>query len=68
MFLTCLDFIGVFPYWEVYLLITSISTIGYALNSAILMHGINIYDGGGGLQIFLYSGIVSLLIWFIVVR
>jgi ammonia channel protein AmtB len=43
-------------------------TIGYSLISAILIYGLKVYDGGGGLQIFLYSGICSLVIWVISLR
>jgi hypothetical protein len=43
-------------------------TIGYALGSSILIYGLKVFDGGGGLQIFLYSGAVSLMIWVICLR
>ncbi len=42
--------------------------IGYSLCSAILVYGLNVYDGGGGLQIFLFSGVCSLMIWIISLR
>ena len=66
--LTVLDFIGLFDYWQVYLLIAPIMTIGYSLNSAIITYGLKTYDGGGGYTIFLYSGICSLMIWVMCIR
>jgi hypothetical protein len=66
--LTVLDFIGLFGYWQIYLLIAPIMSIGYCLNSAILIYGLKTFDGGGGLIIFLYSGICSLMIWILCIR
>jgi hypothetical protein len=66
--LTVLDFIGLFNYWQVYLLIAPIMTIGYSLNSSLLIYGLKVFDGGGGLAIFLYSGVCSLMIWVLTVR
>ncbi len=43
-------------------------TIGYGLGSAIMIYGLNAYDGGGGVTVFLYSGICSIIIWFLCVR
>jgi hypothetical protein len=43
-------------------------TIGYGLASAIIVYGLDVYDGGGGMTVFLYSGICSLIIWFMAVR
>jgi len=43
-------------------------TIGYGLCSAIVVYGLNVYDGGGGLTVFLYSGICSVMIWLISIR
>ena len=63
-----LDFIGIFGYWQIYLIIAPIIGIGYSLNSAILIQGLSIFDGGGGIQIFLFSGILSLFIWLISIR
>jgi hypothetical protein len=43
-------------------------TVGYALGSSVLIYGLKVFDGGGGLQIFLYSGAVSSIIWIICLR
>jgi hypothetical protein len=66
--LTVLDFVGLFDYWQVYLLIAPIMTIGYSLNSAIITYGLKTFDGGGGCTIFLYSGVCSLMIWALCIR
>jgi hypothetical protein len=66
--LVWLDFIAVLKYWQIYMIIAPIFAIGYTLNSAIINYGIDVFDGGGGLQIFLYSGVVSALIWAFIVR
>lgn len=66
--LTVLDFAGLFDYWQIYLLIAPIMTIGYSLCSATINYGLKTFDGGGGYTIFLYSGICSLMIWVICIR
>lgn len=66
--LTVLDFVGLFDYWQVYLLIAPIMTIGYSLCSAIIVYGLKTFDGGGGVSIFLYSGVCSLMIWALSIR
>lgn len=66
--LTALDFVGLFAYWQVYLLLAPIMAIGYALNSAIIIYGLKAFDGGGGITIFLYSGLCSLIIWAMCIR
>lgn len=66
--ITMLDFIGLFNYWQIYLLIAPIMTIGYSLISSIIIYGLKTFDGGGGLCVFLYSGICSLMIWAICIR
>lgn len=66
--LTALDFLGLFCYWQAYLIIAPIMTFGTSLTGAILIRGLNIFDGGGGLLIFLYSGVTSLVIWAILIR
>lgn len=66
--LTVLDFVGLFDYWQVYLLIAPIMTIGFALNSSIVIYGLNTFDGGGGYLVFLYSGVCSLMIWMFCIR
>jgi len=66
--ITVLDFIGLFSFWQIYLLIPPIMAIGYCLNSAIIIYGLKTFDGGGGLSIFLYSGLCSLMIWILCIR
>jgi hypothetical protein len=66
--LTILDFVGLFDYWQVYLLIAPIMTIGYSLCSSIIIYGLKTFDGGGGVSIFLYSGVCSLMIWALCIR
>lgn len=63
-----MDYLGIFIYWQIYLFIAPIITLGYTFNSAILISGLKIFDGGAGMQAFLFSGIASLLIWFLSVR
>jgi hypothetical protein len=66
--LTVLDFIGLFCYWQVYLIIAPILSIGSSLCGSILIRGLKVFDGGGGLLVFLYSGICSLVIWAMFIR
>lgn len=42
--------------------------IGSALCGAILIRGLKIFDGGGGLLIFFYSGVCSLMIWLVLIK
>jgi hypothetical protein len=32
------------------------------------MYALKIFDGGGGMSVFLFSGVVSLVIWVIAIR
>ena len=66
--LTSLDFIGVFKYWQVYAIATSILCFGFCFAFAMIVYGLDVFDGGGGLLVFLYSGICSLLIWLFCIR
>ena len=66
--LVCLDFIGIFQYWQMYLIMSPILTFGFAMNFGINTFGLKAYDGGGGFNIFLYSGAAAFVIWFFVVR
>ena len=43
-------------------------SVGYSLVSAVIVYGLDTYDGGGGLTVFLFSGVCSLVIWFMSVR
>ncbi len=42
--------------------------IGFSLSSALIIFGLDTYDGGFGVATFLYSGICSLMIWLLCVR
>jgi len=66
--LTALDFIGLFCYWQAYLILAPILTIGNSLSGAILLRGLKIFDGGSGMLVFLYSGVSSVIIWAILIR
>lgn len=66
--ITCMDFIGLFEYWQVFTLIAFIMTIGCSLCSAIGIYGLDTYDGGEASSVFLFSGMSSLMIWFMSVR
>jgi len=66
--LTALDFVGLFGYWQIYLIIAPIMTIGFALTSSIIVYGLKGFDGGGGCTVFLYSGVCSLIIWAMCIR
>jgi ammonia channel protein AmtB len=50
------------------MIIAPIMTIGYGLCSSIIVYGLDVYDGGGGLTVFLYSGMCSVMIWLISIR
>jgi len=43
-------------------------TIGYGLSSAVTVFGLDTYDGGSAISVFLYSGMCSLMIWLMSVR
>jgi hypothetical protein len=66
--ITALDFVGLFGYWQVYLVIAPIMTVGIALTSSIIIYGLKCFDGGGGCTVFLYSGVCSLIIWAMCIR
>lgn len=66
--LTALDFIGLFGYWQVFFIMAPIMGIGYSLFEAILVEGLSTFDGGGGMTVFLYSGVCSLMIWALCIR
>ena len=63
-----MDFIGIFRYWQIFFFIGIISTFGYALNAAILLYALDIFDIGGGLRVFAFSGMTTILIWALSVR
>ena len=66
--ITVLDFMGLFPYWQVYFIIALTMSFGFSLTQDIIVYGLKTYDGGGGLTVFLYSGVCSLMIWAICLR
>lgn len=66
--LTVLDFVGIFIYWQVYIIIGSVMAFGFSLCSAIIIKGLKSFDGGGGLLVFMFSGVCSLVIWSMCVR
>jgi hypothetical protein len=66
--LTALDFMGFFAYWQVFFIMAPIMGIGYSLNEAIIIYGLKTFDGGGGMMVFLYSGICSFMIWVLCIR
>lgn len=66
--LTSLDFLGLFCYWQVYLILSPMMIIGATLSSAILIRGLNVFDGGSGLLVFFYSGVFSFMIWLVLLK
>lgn len=42
--------------------------IGFAFSSALVIYGLDTYDGGYGIATFLFSGMCSLMIWLLSVR
>ena len=66
--LTALDFMGLFGHWQVYFIMGPVMAIGYTLTQAIIFYGLDTFDGGGGMTVFLYSGVCSLMIWAICLR
>lgn len=66
--ITALDFIGFFGYWQVYFIMAPIMGIGYSLIEAIIIYGLKTFDGGGGMTVFLYSGVCSLMVWALCIR
>jgi hypothetical protein len=63
-----LDYIGIFRYWQIYMLLVPVINILWSLNYAILRYGLKMFDGGCGMTVFLFAGVVSILIWIISVR
>lgn len=66
--LTMIDFIGLFSHWQAYLLAVPILAVGHTLCSSLIVYGLKVFDGGGGMTVFLYSGVCSLMIWIICLR
>ena len=59
---------GLFRYWQVYFLIAPTMAIGYSIVHNIINYGLKTFDGGGGMAVFLYSGMCSLMIWALCIR
>ena len=66
--ITALDFMGLFANWQVYFIMGPVMAIGYGLIEGIIVYGLDTFDGGGGMTVFLYSGACSLMIWLICIR
>ena len=66
--ITALDFMGLFAQWQVYFIMGPVMAIGYSLIECIIIYGLDTFDGGGGMMVFLYSGACSLMIWLICLR
>lgn len=50
------------------MLLVPVINILWSLNYAILRYGLKMFDGGCGMTVFLFAGVVSILIWIISVR
>lgn len=61
------DLIGKMFYTQL-LYICLISVVGFSLNSAIINYGLDVYDGGCGLQVFVFSAAVCLTAWIFGIR
>ena len=66
--LIAIDYIGIFRYWQIYMLIVPIISFLWTFNHAVFRYGLKIFDGGCGLDVFLFSGVVTLVLWVIAVR
>jgi hypothetical protein len=66
--LVCLDFVGIFKYWEIYMMIVLFVGFGWSFISALFRYVLKIFDGEGGMSVFLFSGVVTVVIWWIAVR
>jgi hypothetical protein len=55
-------------YYSQLVYISLILSVGFSLNSAVFTYGIKIYDGGCGMQVFLFSAVFSLIAWVVGMR
>lgn len=62
-----IDNIGIFRYWQIYMLLVPIINFGWSFNYAVLRYGLKIFDGGMA-NGFLYAGVASIVIWIFSVR
>ena len=63
-----IDFMGLFQYWQIYLIIGGSMACGMALNGSIIYKGLEGFDGGGGVTVFLFGAVVSIVVWWVLVR
>lgn len=66
--LICIDFIGIFRYWQIFMIMVPIVNFGWGLNYSVLRYGLKIFDGCGGLTVFAFSGVATIIIWTVSVR
>lgn len=66
--LVCLDYIGIFRYWQIYLFLAPIINFGWSFIYSVLRYALFVFDGQGGLTVFLFSGVVTMMIWIVSVR
>lgn len=65
--LVAIDYIGIFRYWQIYMLLVPILNFGWSFAYAVLRYGLKIFDGGMA-NGFLYSGVTAIMIWIVSVR
>lgn len=65
--LVAIDYIGIFRYWQIYMLLVPILNFAWALNYAVLRYALKIFDGGMA-NGFLYAGVAAIVIWIVSVR
>lgn len=68
MLMVAIDYIGIWRHWQIFVFTVPIVNFLWALNYNILRYGIKIFDGGAGLNCFLFSAATSLSIWVVCVR
>lgn len=67
LLLVCTDLIGKVFYSQL-VYICLVLSVGFSLNSGILNYGIKIFDGGAGMQVFLFSAVFFMVAWIIETR
>lgn len=66
--LILIDYIGIFRYWQIYVILPIIIDFGWAFNYCIIKYGLIIMDGCAGLSIYLFAGVCSIGLWIVAVR
>lgn len=66
--LVCLDYVSIFRHWQIYILLAPIINFGSSFVYTLFRYALYVFDGQGGLTIFLFSGVVTLTIWVVSVR